>query len=90
MSDSDLMFRPATELAAMVRAGEISARELTEASLRRIELLNPSLNAFVDVDSERALAVADAIRPGDERPFAGVPIATKNNRPVQGMRLTYG
>jgi amidase len=88
--DSDLMFRPATELAEMVRSGEISARELVEISLRRIEELNPALNAFVDVDAERALATADAVRPGDERPFAGVPVAIKNNRPVQGLRLTYG
>ncbi len=90
MSDSDLMFRPAIELAEMVRSGEISSRELVETSLERIEELNPALNAFVDVDSERALATADAVRPGDERPFAGVPIAIKNNRPVQGLRLTYG
>lgn len=90
MPDSDLMFRPATELAEMVRSGEVSARELVEISLGRIEELNPALNAFVDVDAERALATADAVRPGDERPFAGVPVAIKNNRPVQGLRLTYG
>jgi amidase len=90
VSDSDLMFRPATELAEMVRSGQISARELVETSLERIEELNPALNAFVDVDDERALAAADAVRPGDPRPFAGVPTAIKNNRPVQGLRLTYG
>ena len=90
MSDSDLMFRPATELAEMVRSGQISARELVETSLERIEELNPALNAFVDVDAERALAAADAVRAGDPRPFAGVPTAIKNNRPVQGLRLTYG
>jgi amidase len=90
VSDSNLMFRPATELAQMVRTGEISARELVETSLERIEELNPGLNAFVEVDAERALATADGIAPGDERPFAGVPVAIKNNRPVQGLRLTYG
>jgi amidase len=90
MSDSDLMFRPATELADMVRSGEVSARELVEISLERIEELNPTLNAFVDVDAERALASADRVGPGDQRPFAGVPIAIKNNRPVEGLRLTYG
>jgi amidase len=84
------MFRPATELAAMVRAGEVSARELVQLSLERIEELNPALNAFVDVDAERALAAADQVRPGDARPFAGVPTAIKNNRPVAGLRLTYG
>ncbi|MHB8241044.1 MAG: amidase [Solirubrobacteraceae bacterium] len=90
MSDSDLMFRSALELAALVRSGEVSARELVECSLSRIDELNPNLNAFVDIDGERALAAADAVRAGDERPFAGVPTAIKNNRPVRGMRLTYG
>lgn len=90
MSDSDLMFRSAIELAGMVRAGELSARELVQISLDRIEELNPELNAFVQIDGERALATADEIGPGDERPFAGVPVAIKNNRPVSGLRLTYG
>ncbi len=90
MPDGDLMFRSAIELAAMVRSGEVSSRELVEISLARIEELNPALNAFVEVDDERALQTADSIGPGDERPFAGVPIAIKNNRPVQGLRLTYG
>ncbi len=90
MTDSDLMFAGAGRLASMVRGGEVSARELVECSLERIEELNPSLNAFVQVDAEGALAAADRVRPGDERPFAGVPTAIKNNRPVKGMRLTYG
>jgi amidase len=90
MPDSDLMFRPALELASMVRVGEVSSRELVEISLARIAELNPQLNAFVDIDGERALAAADEVSLGDERPFAGVPIAIKNNRAVKGLRLTYG
>jgi len=88
--DSDLMFRPASELASMVRAGEVSARELVETSLERIEELNPVVNAFVELDGERALASAEEIMPGNQRPFAGVPIAIKNLRAVSGLRLTYG
>jgi amidase len=84
------MFRPATELAEIVRSGEVSSRELVESSLERIEELNPALNAFVEVDAEGALSAADSVRAGDERPFAGVPVAIKNNRPVRGLRLTYG
>jgi amidase len=84
------MFRPASELASMVRGGEISARELTEASLERIEELDPVVNAFVELDGDRALARAGEIEPGDQRPFAGVPIAIKNLRAVDGLRLTYG
>ncbi|HEY8304677.1 MAG TPA: amidase [Solirubrobacteraceae bacterium] len=90
MTDSDLMFRPATELASMVRSGDVSSRELVEISLARIEELNPKLNAFVEIDGERALASAAAIEAGDERPFAGVPIAIKNNRPVEGLKATIG
>ncbi|HVW19475.1 MAG TPA: amidase, partial [Solirubrobacteraceae bacterium] len=88
--DADLMLRPVDELAALVRSGELSARELVATSLRRIDELDPALNAFVDVDHEGALAAAEAIGPGDERPFAGVPIAIKGNRALAGMRLTHG
>jgi amidase len=90
VTDSDLMFQGANELAAMVRSGEVSSRELVQTSLERIEELNPMLNAFVQVDEQGALSTADQIVAGDERPFAGVPIAIKNNRPVKGLRLTYG
>src|SRR3954463_3715507 len=85
---TDLLFRPVTELAESVRSGEISARELVQVSLERIEEVNPKLNAFVDVFADEALAQADGIGAGDPRPFAGVPIAIKNNRAVAGKRLT--
>lgn len=90
MSDADVLFRPVHELAGSVRSGELSARELVQASLDRIDALNPELNAFVDVFHEDALAAADAIGTGDGRPFAGVPIAIKNNRSIAGKRLTFG
>jgi amidase len=86
---ADLLFRPVHELAGQVRSGELSARELVQASLDRIAELNPTINAFVDVFAEEALAEAEKIGPGDERPFAGVPIAIKNNRAVTGRRLTF-
>ena len=86
---ADLMFRPATELAGLVRDGEVTARELVESSLSRIDELNPTYNAFIDVFHEDALAAADEIRAGDDRPLAGVPIAIKNNRPIEGKRLTF-
>jgi amidase len=86
----DLLFRPATELAGLVRSGELSARELVSASLERIDALQPSLNAFVHVDHEGALAAADGIGAGDERPFAGVPIAIKDGALVSGLPMTVG
>jgi amidase len=86
---SDLLRRSTTELAALVHSGEVSARELVEASLRRIDELQ-RLNAFTHVAHETALSDADAVAPGDPRPFAGVPIAIKDNRSVAGMPLTMG
>jgi amidase len=85
---SELLFRPAGELAALIRAGELSARELVTASLERIDELQPTLNAFTHVAYDFALAAADRIGPGDPRPFAGVPIAIKDNRSVAGMPIT--
>ncbi|MGH2883132.1 MAG: amidase family protein, partial [Solirubrobacteraceae bacterium] len=87
---SELLFRSANDLAALVRAGEVSAREVVEASLRRIDELQPTINAFTHVAHESALAAADAIGPRDSRSYAGVPIAIKDNRPVAGMHLTNG
>jgi amidase len=84
------MFSSPIELAELVRSRAVSARELAECSLRRIEALDPKVGAFVEVDAERALAAASMIEPDDERPFAGVPIAIKNNRGVKGLRLTHG
>jgi amidase len=86
---SDLLFRPATELAALVRSGEVSSRELVEESLQRIDELDGEINAFTYVDSDGALAAADAVASGDERPFAGVPIAIKDlGVAVAGWPLT--
>ena len=89
MSAEDLMLKPVHDLAALVRGGEISAREVVGAALRRIEDLDGRLNAFVEVDAERALEAADEIQPGDERPFAGVPIAIKSNVPVAGLCMNF-
>jgi amidase len=87
---SDLLRKPATELASMVRSGDVSARELVQASLDRIEATE-ELNHWTLVDGESALATADAVEPGDERPFAGVPIAIKDLfTPVAGLRMAQG
>jgi amidase len=82
-----LLRRPAFELAELVRGGQISSRELVEAALAKIEA-KKALNAFTLVDAEGALAAADAIRPGDPRPFAGVPIAIKELNAVAGQQFT--
>jgi amidase len=88
---NDLMFRSARDLAAMVRSGEVAARELVEASYEAIGRANDELNAFVTLCEDRALAEADAITSGDERPLAGVPIAIKDLGPfTEGIRTTFG
>jgi amidase len=61
-----------------------------QASLASIEALNGELNAFIHLDAEGALAAADEVEPGDERPFAGVPIAIKDGAPVKGLPMTAG
>jgi amidase len=88
--ETDLLSRPAGELARLVKAGDVSARELAEAALERIDALDPSLNAFVHVDADGALAAAGGIGPGDERRFAGVPIAVKDTAPVAGLPYRLG
>jgi amidase len=89
-ADASLLLRPATELADLVRTGAISAVELVQLAIDRIAAVDGRVNAFVDLWADEALAEAAAIRPGDPRPFAGVPTAMKNNRAVAGRRITYG
>ena len=84
MSDSDLMFRPAIELAGMVRAGELSARELVADLARAHRGAQPELNAFVR-DRRRGRARRgrrDRARATSARSPV-CPIAIKNNRPVE-------
>jgi Asp-tRNA(Asn)/Glu-tRNA(Gln) amidotransferase A subunit family amidase len=83
------------ELAGRVRSGDVAARELTALALRRIEELDPVLNAFVAVDGERALEQAAAIDQivatgGDPGPLAGVPLAVKDIEDAVGYRTTAG
>lgn len=85
----------AWETAAAIRAGELTAVEVLEAALSRIEKANPALNAFIYVDPEAAMAaarqVAEGIRLG-EAPglLAGVPIGVKDLEGVKGMPHTEG
>jgi amidase len=83
-----LLTRSALELASLVREGEVSAHELVDTSLRRIDELDAQVGAFTHVAHDAALAAADEVTGGDPRPFAGVPIAVKDNRAVSGMPIT--
>jgi amidase len=86
----ELAFLSAVDQARLVRAGEISSRELVTASLERIERLDPTLNSFVTVCADEALEAARTIdsTPGDA-PFRGVPIGIKDLAATAGVRTTY-
>ncbi|WP_077193999.1 amidase [Streptomyces lydicus] len=85
----------ATDLAARLRRREISAREVVQAHLDRIERVNPAVNAIVTLDAEGALAAAaeaDArlVRGVEVPPLHGLPIAFKDTHLTRGMRTTFG
>jgi amidase len=82
----ELAFAPALELAARVRARDVSPVELAQLYLDRIEQLDPHLNSYVTVDTEAALVAAHEPRDG---PFAGVPIPIKDLSETAGLRTTY-
>src|SRR3954451_16655951 len=74
----------ATAIAAAVRRGETSAREMVEAALDRIEKRDADVNAFQLVRGERAVAEAEQLTGAGELPLAGVPIAIKDNVDIAG------
>ena len=77
-----------------MRAREISALELTEAHLTRIERLDPDIRAFLTVTADfargQALAADEARAAGDERPLLGIPIALKDVLSTKGIETTCG
>jgi amidase len=90
----DLAFAGVARQAELVRAGEVSPRELVEVALERISRLDRELNAFRIVFDERALLEADQAggraRGGDDRPLLGVPIAVKDDMAVAGTPRVRG
>jgi len=95
MNDSEICYLSAVELRRLFVTGELSPVEVTAATLRRIEALNPSLNAFVTVTSERAMAEARTAEAqyssGDLVPaLAGIPGSLKDLTATKGVRTTRG
>lgn len=91
----DICLFPGTELAYLLKRGDISAVNLLEAFLSRIDRLEPSLNAFalVDRDGARQAAVAaDAARKSGEPlgPLHGVPFSVKDLIQTEGIETAFG
>src|SRR5215211_7200409 len=95
MSEQEIYFLEATELVRLIRAKELSALEVMEAHLVRIESANPRVNAIVTLTAERALDRARAadgkLARGEELGVLhGLPLAHKDLFPTEGVRTTFG
>jgi amidase len=93
--DPDLWRLDAVDLAALVRNGRASAREVTESALARLHAVNPAINAVTLALDTEALAAADAVDAARARgqalgPLAGVPVTTKINVDQKGLPTDNG
>jgi amidase len=91
----DICALSGVELARLIRAGQLSSREVVGAFLAQIDRVNPRVNAIVtlaaDRAMERATAADEALARGDAvGPLHGLPIAHKDLQPTRGMRTTFG
>ncbi|GAB3436996.1 hypothetical protein GCM10027517_07920 [Phycicoccus ginsengisoli] len=92
---TDLWRLGATSLAAAIRSRQVSAREVVEAHLQRIDAVNPAVNAVVARWDEQALAAAGAAdrvtaRGGELPPLHGVPFTVEGNIDLVGTPTTQG
>lgn len=95
MNDIDLAYTPVWQLRQLMDSHQVSSVELTELYLRRIEALNPRLNAYLTVAADQAL---ESARTADRliaqgvpsAPLLGVPISIKDLEATKGIRTTLG
>ena len=93
---SDLWRMGALELSEEIRKRVVSSREVVEAHLRRIEEVNPAINAITVVLADQALEAAEradriSIASGDRLPLLhGVPFTVKENIDLEGTPTTHG
>jgi len=95
MGTDELALMSATDLAAAIRARRVSPVEAVEAVLRRIERVNPTLNAYCTVVAESAREAARAAEAAVVRgdalgPLHGVPFSVKDLVITRGVRTTFG
>ncbi|WP_370949681.1 amidase [Amycolatopsis sp. cg5] len=90
----DRSFQNAEELAAAMRAGEVSSVDLTEEAIARIEREDKAINAICVPDFDRARAAArdadQARARGEDRPLLGVPVTVKESYNMAGLPTTWG
>jgi fatty acid amide hydrolase len=94
-ADQELVYQNAVELARLIAAGEVSAREVVDAHIERVEAVNPKLNAVVVSRFEEARREAEAVDADRARgaalgPLAGVPITVKECFYIAGTQATIG
>jgi amidase len=91
MSVDQILMRSANEVAGMIGTKEVSSRELTEVLLARIDAVNPTVNAVIELRGEAALEEAAAADDANERgPLHGVPMTVKDSFNVAGMHTSWG
>ena len=95
MTNEELCFTPATELARRIRDKAVSPVEITRAVLERVERLNPKLNAICTLTAESALDAARAaefaVMRGDHLgPLHGIPVTIKDLAMTRGVRTMAG
>jgi len=87
-------FRSAEELAAALRAGEVTSVELTDEAISRIERDDKVINAICVPDFDRARAAAhradQARARGEDRPLLGIPVTVKESYDIAGLPTTWG
>lgn len=93
MDANSLVGATATEIAAAVRDGQVTAVDVVDAHLARIDAVDPQVGAFTRVLHDRAreeAAAVDEREDRDELPLAGVPVAIKDNIPLRGVPTGQG
>jgi amidase len=95
-SDGDLCFMPARQMADLIRQKKLSSREVMQEHLKRIERVNPKVNAIVTLVPQdrlmaQALAADEAAAKGNfTGPLHGMPVGVKDLHPTKGIRTTFG